>query len=272
MKQWTLDDIEWERFDPTKVDPELVKAVKAASLVEHNGYDYETYLHNVFHDDAEFCEATTAWAKEEVRNGKNLAKWDELADPDYDFETSFKRFTDGYSLPLDTKMSVRGTRAGELVARCIVETGTSSYYTALSEAAEEPVLKQICKNIAGDEFRHYKLFYTHMNRYLERDRIGKLRRLLVVLGRLNESEDDELAYAYYSANAPSDQPYERRRFTRAHARRAYGVYRPRHIERVVSMSFKAAGIQRQDRLRQLLVGVGYRYVASRAERLRRADA
>ena len=48
----------------------------------------------------------------------------------------------------------------------MVETGTSSYYTALAEATDEPVLRQICKLIAADEYRHFKLFYDHMRRYL----------------------------------------------------------------------------------------------------------
>jgi len=41
---WTLDDIAWDRFDRTKVDPELLRIVKAASLVEYNGADYAQYL------------------------------------------------------------------------------------------------------------------------------------------------------------------------------------------------------------------------------------
>ena len=36
MVSWTLDDIPWETFDPARVDPELLKLVKAASVVEHN--------------------------------------------------------------------------------------------------------------------------------------------------------------------------------------------------------------------------------------------
>src|SRR6266702_3458112 len=72
----------------------------------------------------------------------------------------------------------------EVVARCIVETGTSSYYTALGEAVDEPVLKEICRNIAADEHRHYKLFYDHLRRYLKSEKLGRLRRLAVALGRL----------------------------------------------------------------------------------------
>ena len=54
---WSLDDIPWEKFDPSKVDPELVKIVKAASMVEYNGGDYATYLCNVFSDQPELCDA-----------------------------------------------------------------------------------------------------------------------------------------------------------------------------------------------------------------------
>ena len=37
---WTLDDIPWSRFDASRVDPTLLAAVKAASLVEYNAPDY----------------------------------------------------------------------------------------------------------------------------------------------------------------------------------------------------------------------------------------
>ena len=43
--------------------------------------------------------------------------------------------------------------------------------------ADEPVLKVICHKIAGDEFRHYKLFYTHLQRYLAKEKPGLPRRL-----------------------------------------------------------------------------------------------
>ena len=48
----------------------------------------------------------------------------------------------------------------------MVEIGTSSYYTALADATKEPVLQIICRQIAADEFRHFKLFYDHLRRYL----------------------------------------------------------------------------------------------------------
>lgn len=261
-KNWTLDDIPWSRFDPTKVDGEILKIVKAASMVEYNGADYGSYLCSVFSDDPEFQAAARAWADEETRHGLALARWAGLADPEFDFDRSFQRFLAGYRIPTEARQSVRGSRAGELVARCIVEVGTSSYYTALSEASKEPVLTAICRAIAADEFRHYKLFYDHMKRYLEIDGIGRLRRILVALGRVGESEDDELAYAYYAANGEGE-PYNRKRWSRAYLNRAASYYHPRHIRRATSMTFKAVGLDPQSRLVDWVVWAGYRVVRAR---------
>ena len=201
-----------------------------------------------------------------------MARWAALADPDFDFDAAFRRFTEGYSLPLDAEESVRGTRAGELVARCIVETGTSSYYTSIADAADEPVLKQICRNIAADEFRHYKLFYSYLKTYLDKDGIGRLKRLGVALGRIGESEDDELAYAFYAANAPADVPYDHRTYNRAYARRAFRYYELPHVERVVAMAFKAAGLKGYDGIRRFVARLGYGFLSWRTRRLVRAGA
>ena len=101
-----------------------------------------------------------AGSSEEIQHGMALGRWAQLADPAWDFDAAFARFRAGYKLPLEATGSVRGSQAGEMMARCIVETGTSSYYSALKDATDEPVLKQICAKIAADEFRHYKLFYA----------------------------------------------------------------------------------------------------------------
>jgi rubrerythrin len=271
MKHWTLEQIPWSEFDPARVDPEIVKLVKAASMVEFNGGDYATYLNRVFADDPEFQSVATAWAEEEVQHGRALAQWAKLADPTFDFAIAFRRFTDGYSIDIEADRSVRGSRAGELVARCIVETGTSSYYAALREAADEPVLKEICRNIAADELRHYKLFYTHLRRYLDREGLTGWKRLKVTLARLGESEDDELAYAYFAANHP-DEKYDRKRFSRAYARRAYAVYRRHHVERGIAMVLKASGLSPNGRLSRWLTSFACRFMRFRVRRLAAINA
>jgi hypothetical protein len=271
MTHWTLDDIPWERFEPQKLDPELLRIVKAASLVEQNGADYARYLCGVFADDAGFQEAVRGWGNEEIQHGLALGRYAHLADPSFDHADACARFTAGYRVDLEATASVRGSRAGELVARCIVETGTSSYYTALAEATDEPVLKAICQRIAADELRHYKLFLTHLRRYLAREGLGMWGRLKIALARIRESEDDELAFAYHAANDPRGV-YDRTRAIRAYARRAYAVYRRHHVERGVAMVLKAAGLTPNGRINRVATGLAWWGMRKRAARLAREAA
>src|SRR5581483_6360860 len=114
MGTWTLDDIRWERFERGKVDPEILRLVKAASLVERNGGDYAQYLCGVFRDDPAFQRVARQWGQEEIQHGHALGRWAELADPAFDHAAACARFTAGFRVDLDAERSVRGTRSGEL--------------------------------------------------------------------------------------------------------------------------------------------------------------
>lgn len=249
MGHWTLDDINWQAFDSSLVGEDTIRIIKAASLVEFNGEDYARYLEKVFAGDDEFVAAAWVWAKEEVQHGMALRRWAELADPSWSFEESFRRFTEGYHLPLEVDASVRGSRCGELIARCVVEVGTSSYYSAVRDSTDEPVLKEICGNIAADEFRHYKLFYDHMKRYRETEKPWLVQRMKVAVGRLAEGEDDELAYAYYAANDIAGT-YDRKACIAAYGSRALPHYERGHIKLATNMVIKAVGLKPHSRMGQ----------------------
>ena len=240
-------------------------------MVEHNGRDYADYLCRVFSDDPVFQSHARQWGVEEIQHGEALARWARMADPGYDFVASCERFSRRIKLPSNPSASVRGSRTGELIARCMVEVGTSSYYSALGEATQEPLLKEICRRIAADELRHYKLFYSQMKRYQRQERLTLARRMLVALWRLGEARDDELAFAYYAAN-DGRGPYSRRASNRAHMRRAYGFYRPHHISRGVAMMFKAVGLKPHSRWCQWATRLACRIISSRAQRLAAAGA
>ena len=271
MARWTLDDIPWDQFDSARLDPEMVKIAKAACMVEHHSADYGKYLCSVFHDDPGFCADATKWAEEEVQHGAVLRRYAELADPSFDFDAAFARFVAGHPIDTGASESIRGSRCGELVARCIVEVGTSTYYSALRDAAREPVFKAICKRIAGDEFRHYKLFYTAMKRYRDVEGVGMLGRAGVALGRLFESGDDELSYAYHCGAGEPD-PYVRRRAMRAYAARTLPLYRRDHTLRGVGMTLKAIGIKPQGALGRIIAALIWRVLRIYVRRLARAQA
>ncbi|MFT9220914.1 acyl-ACP desaturase [Gluconobacter oxydans] len=270
MKHWHIDQMDWNSFDPSRVDPEIIPLVKAASVVEKNGLDYAQYLRRVFVGDPDFSKAAENWAVEEVQHGDALGRWAMLADPSWDYEKAFDRYRASYKIDADVDASIRGSRTGELIARCMVETGTSSFYTALADATDEPLLKAICKQIAADEYRHFKLFYDHMRRYLKREKLGVWARTRIALGRVTESEDDELASAYHTTNEPPGMAYDHQRCIAAYMSKAMGFYKPKHIDRVTAMIFKTIGFTPHSRWQKLAANLVYRLMQWRRKVFQKA--
>jgi hypothetical protein len=245
---WTMDDVQWSMFDRTKVEPALLAAVKAAALVEYNAPDYVTYLKRIFANAGpKMLADIEQWGREESQHGQALGRWAEMADPNFKLEESFTRFRKGYSPAhfADTdSRSVRGSRRGEMIARCVVESGTSSYYSAIRDASEEPVLKEIAGRIAADEYRHYKLFYDTLHAQAEPD-LSFWKKLWIAVSRVRESDDDELAYSFYCANVlPEEEaakPYDRTTYSRLAGRASMAVYNRHHIQKLVQMVIKVVG-------------------------------
>ncbi len=266
---WSPEELPWGVFDPERIDPHLVPLVKAASMVESNGHDYAAYLNRVFADDPQVGEMMNGWAHEEVQHGIVLGRWAKLADPEFDYDTALARFRAGYSIQIDADASIRGSRTGEMIARCMVEVGTSSFYSALADRTDEPLLKAICRRIAADELRHYALFYRTMKRYLANERLNKVERIRIAFLRVLETEDDELAYAWFAANEGGGA-YDRRQSNRAYMRESYALYRPHHARRGMTMIFKAVGLKPTGRLSRLLSTLAITLISFRARRLARA--
>ena len=268
---WSLDDVAWERFDASKVDPWMLTAIKAAALVEFNAPDYVTYLKRVFKDAGpEMLAAIEEWGREENQHGRALGRWAELADPTFKLDETFARFHQGYRpehFAQAGDVSVRGSRRGEMIARCVVESGTSTYYTAIKEATGEPVLKEIAGRIAADEFRHYKLFFETFHKQDERD-LPLWQKARIALGRVAESDDDELAYAYYCASVPRDRemvlPYDRARSANATFWTLLRIYRRHHIVRLAQMVLKAVGLNPQGPLAKAAGGLMWQLFRVRA--------
>ncbi len=275
QQMWTIEELPWDELDPARVSPELLSIIKAAALVEYNAVEYGKYLCQVFAGDEKVIKDIEDWVEEEVQHGEALGLWASRIDPSWDFEAAMKRFRDGYTPEHFTdsvSASVRGSRSGEMVARCMVEIGTSSYYTSIRNNTDEPVLKQISKYIAGDEFRHYKCFYDIMQKYLGEDRLGRFGRLKVALGRLVESEDDELAYAYYAANAVANDNYDRKYYSRAYMAKAYSYYQKPVVDRAVSMIFKACGFKPHTPAYKLATKLAWWKFESEARRVKKKAA
>src|ERR1700759_1672141 len=162
-----------------------------------------------------------------------------MADPSFKLEEAFARFRKGYTPEHFNEAgdaSVRGSRRGEMIARCVVESGTSSYYSAIRDASEEPVLQEIAGRIAADEYRHYKLFYDTLNAQPEPD-LSLWKKLRIAVERVRESDDAELAFSFYCANVlPEEEgvkPYDRKTYPRLASQASMSVYDRHHIQKLV---------------------------------------
>ena len=267
MTYWNLGTIPWDRFDRSRVDPQLLAFARGACLVEFNADTYSDYLCRVFGNDTALQAQIRTWGEEEKQHGLALRKWVELADPSFDFDHSLAVFRAAYQqLPEDGGDSVRGSKARELVARCIVESGTTSYYSALKDAAEEPVLEEICRLIALDEVRHFNLFRKALDKkYGPTEKLGFTSRFKVVAGRILETSDEELSFAYRAGNFP-DEPIEQDRakeYSKDFMRRVCRLYEPEHYRLIVGLTMKVLGIHSSQGFRTLLSHMAHRFLRYR---------
>jgi len=268
---WTLDEVRWDLFDVSKVEPWMITAIKAAALVEFNAPDYVSYLKRVL-PDPKTQVLIEEWGAEESQHGRALGRWAEMADPSFNLQETFARFRTGYSPPhfaddATNAVSIRGSRRGEMISRCVVESGTSSYYSAIRDMTDEPVLKEIAGRIAADEYRHYKLFYETLNEQAEPD-LPFWKKLIVAVGRINESDDDELAFAYYCASVPKARevatPYVRTQCAKESYKTILRIYRRHHVLRLAQMVSKAIGADPQGRMTKAAGGLLWRVLRVRA--------
>ena len=111
-------------------------------------------------------------------------------------------------------------------ARCVVETGTASLYRSLHEITDEPVLKQLTRDIKSDELRHYRHFYQHYQRYRQREGPGRYRVGRALLRRVNEiqREDSDIALRHVFNQCYPQQRTDERAFRRL-SHRAQGLLR-----------------------------------------------
>jgi len=106
-----------------------------------------------------------------------------------------------------------------------------------------------------------------MNAQEEKD-LPFWKKLIVAVGRINESDDDELAYAFYCAAVPKSAeaatPYVRAQFAKASYKTILRIYRRHHIQRLTQMVSKAVGADPQGRMTKAAGGLLWRMLRVRA--------
>jgi hypothetical protein len=195
---WSIDDIPYGTLVAQSVrdDRRLLEIVASASFVEITSDLYTRNLVEFFRTDGEVADwLAEHWQREELQHGAALRKYVETAWPDFDWQAGYRLFLADYG-PTCTVARLAGTKALEMASRCVVETGTASFYRALSDLSPEPVLKRLAAEISADEVRHYKHFHRYFLRFAERERPSRLAVLRTLFGRVADLEAEDTFYAY----------------------------------------------------------------------------
>jgi hypothetical protein len=156
---WSLDDIPWHLIcrDAVAQSEGFFYLVAAASLMESATDLYTENLIDYFAGDEEVTLwLQQYWLPEELQHGEALRRYVEVTWPEFDWEPAQQRFVEEFRPYCDIALESR--RSLEMASRCVVETGTASYYRTLSRASPHPVLAQLSRQIADHEVRHYKHF------------------------------------------------------------------------------------------------------------------
>ncbi|ACR30099.1 ferritin-like domain-containing protein [Burkholderia glumae] len=200
---WRIEDIDLTRIDRAKAaaDEDLLLLLCAASFIESGSDLYTSNLSQFFGEDPEVATwLNEQWEHEELQHGRALKAYIGYVWPEFDWDLAFRNFFDEYS-KMCSLDAFEKTRALEMVARCVVETGTATLYRAINECSQEPVLKEITNNIRTDEVRHYKHFFKYFKKYNEIEGNGRLAVLGALTRRVLEmrNEDSEVALRHVFA-------------------------------------------------------------------------
>ena len=199
---WRLADIDLSRIDRARVrdDETLYFVLSTSALVEAATQHYATNLIAYYAGDAELATWLRAqWQPEELQHGAALRAYVEAVWPEFSWARAFGGFYPEYAAAC-TQEELERSRALEMAARCVVETGTSTLYQTIHDYTDEPVLREITAKLKSDEVRHYSYFHDAYRQYCDaHGRPPRWKVARAVLRRVLEAFDDDGDIAFRHA-------------------------------------------------------------------------
>jgi hypothetical protein len=188
-----MKDISYEHIDRSLIegDEDLFYLLMSASFIETGS---DTYAANLGEHYAGYPEIQHwlqgEWEHEELQHGAALRRYVETVWPSFPWQEAYDSFFAEYS-QLCTVEELFSDRRLEMVARCVVETGTTAYYHTLRELSREPVLTQLLSQIRNDEIGHFKYFLAGFKSLQQQAPVGRMRIAGTLYSRLKELRDSD---------------------------------------------------------------------------------
>ncbi len=202
-EHWNLDTVPYANIDLGQVQQreDLFYLVTAASFVEIAADLYADNLVHYFDDNADSVDwLEDHWKPEEMRHGRVLRDYAAQVWPQFDWERAYAAFFADYSRRC-TIEGLEPTHCLEMAARCVVETGTSTFYESLALQTSEPVLSVIAGLIRADEINHYKHFYHYFRQYQDSIPTSRMKVFGALRRRLLEARNSDAETALWHVYA-----------------------------------------------------------------------
>lgn len=210
--RWNYEDIDFASIDKEAIrnDQLMFYMLASASLVEIMAELYTDNLVEKFRGNTEVVNwLETYWRHEEVQHGYALKTYVEHVWPEFDWQTANAGFRAEYRA-LCTTEQLESAPALELIARCVVETGTTTMYHAVHDYVREPVLRRLFANIKTDEANHYAHFRQYYDSYFNSQPHGAWSVVGTIWRRMTEihSEDSYIAFKHVFTVRNPDTPFQ----------------------------------------------------------------
>ena len=191
--RWRVEDIAFDTIDRPAIEhnEDLFFLLMSASFIETGS---DTYASNLAEHYSAWPEIAAwlkeHWEAEELQHGRALRAYVEVVWPDFPWQQAYDSFFAEYS-KLCTMEELYPDPRLEMVARCVVETGTTAYYHTVRELSDEPVLTRLLGNIRNDEVNHFKHFLKYFKELQEVSPVGRTRIAGALYGRLKELRESD---------------------------------------------------------------------------------
>ncbi len=229
-RPWRATDFSYSRVAPESCDADLLHILRTTALVESRADQYGDYLRAVFAARGEsWRDAIDQWNREEREHGRALRRLAEAAGGGFAFERVMDAYLDGVAYHACEGRSVRGSVAGELVARCIVEALASTFYRVLRDSCRDETGRCVLHTLALDEARHYGMFKAMLDAECAQRRLSLRQRLRVGFGRMLELSDEQIMVAAWLVDPAAGPRYRRRAVARRYQAALYPRYRLTHL-------------------------------------------
>ena len=192
-RHWRIEDLDLSQIHKAAVEhnEDLFFLLMSASFIETGS---DTYAANLAEHYAAWPEIAAwlqeQWEAEELQHGRALRAYVEAVWPDFPWQQAYDSFFAEYS-QLCTMEELYSDQRLEMVARCVVETGTTAYYHTLRELSDEPVLTQLLGHIRNDEVNHFKHFLKYFKELQQQSPVGRARIAKALYGRLKELRESD---------------------------------------------------------------------------------